>query len=126
MSMQYCLVRICKQPSIHSFIIQGINVLYLVYLPMFNVVNHKRQLIVTGRLSGDAIKKYQEVKERKKDVVFTMHTKSAALSDLKTLDQIVSETKFTGDIYEGLPNVYGSVVPDPIVCNYHLIFVTGI
>jgi hypothetical protein len=112
--MQNCLVRISKRPSIHSFIIQGANVIYLVYLPMFNVANHRRQLIITGRLPEDLLKKYGEAKEKKKDVVFTMHTTSAALGDLKTLDQIISEKKFTGDIYEGLPTAYGLVAPIPL------------
>jgi hypothetical protein len=54
-----------------------------------------------------------------------MHTKSAALSDLKTLDQIINDKKFTGDIYEGLPNVYGLVAPEPFVCIYFLTSVSG-
>jgi hypothetical protein len=74
---------------------------------MFNVVNHCKQVIVTGKFSGSAMRKYVEVKNKNKDTVFTMHTKSAALSDLKTLDQIINDRTFIGDIYEGLPNVYG-------------------
>jgi hypothetical protein len=104
-------VRIRKQPSIHSFIVQGTDAVHLVYLPMFNVVNHCRQVTVTGRFSGDAMKKYVEAKNKSKDTVFTIHTKSAALSDLKTLDQIINDKKIVGDIYEGLPNVYGLVAP---------------
>jgi hypothetical protein len=57
-------------------------------------------------MSGPAMKKYREAKEKKKNIIFTMHTKSAALSDLKTLDQIINDKKFTGDICEGLPKVY--------------------
>ncbi|THH16889.1 hypothetical protein EW146_g3821 [Bondarzewia mesenterica] len=103
-----CLVRIQERPSIHSFLVQGTNVLYLVYLPMFNVENHKRQLIVTGTLSGDAMQEYTAAKEQNNDSVFTIHTKSTVLSDLKTLDQILADKKFVGDIYQGLPQVYGS------------------
>jgi hypothetical protein len=103
---------------------QGTNVLYLVYLPMFNIANHRQQVIITGRLSGDAMKKYIETKKNK-DVVFTIHTKSAALSDLKTLDQIINDKKFTGDIYEGLPNIYGLVAPESFVCIYFLMPVSG-
>ena len=84
---------------------------------MFNVVNHRRQVIVAGRLSGDAMRKYTEAKKTNRDIVFTIHTKSAALSDLKTLDQILDDRKFTGDIYEGLPDVYGLVPSDPIICS---------
>ena len=111
---QNCMVRIHKQPSIHSFVIQGTNALYLVYLPMFNIANYRRQVIIAGRLSDDVMKKYIQAKENKKNVIFTMHTKSAALSDLKTLDQIIGDGKFTGDIYEGIPNIYGLVVPGPV------------
>jgi hypothetical protein len=78
---------------------------------MFNIVNHCRQVIATGRLSDDVMKKYVEAKNKSKDTVFTIHTKSAALGDLKTLDQIINDMKFIGDIYEGLPNVYGLVAP---------------
>jgi hypothetical protein len=87
---------------------------------MFNVVNHRRQVIATGRLSTDAMAKYAEAKTTKKDVVFTIHTKSAALRDLKTLDEILDDKKFIGDIYEGLPDIYGLVAPDLIVCIYLL------
>ena len=69
---------------------------------MFNVLNHRRQVIATGRLSGDAMKKYVEAKKTKKVVVFTIHTKPTALSDLNTLYQILYD-KFTGHIYEGYP-----------------------
>jgi hypothetical protein len=78
---------------------------------MFNVANHSCQVIATGRFSDDVMKKYIEAKHKNKDTVFTIHTKSAALSDLKTLDQIINDKKFVGDIYEGLPNIYGLVVP---------------
>ena len=62
------------------------------------------------------MQKYIEEKKKGKGIVFTMHTKSAALCDLRTLDQILRDRKFTGDIYEGLPDVYGLVVPHPIAC----------
>jgi hypothetical protein len=110
-STQNCIVRIHKRPSIHGFVIQGTAVINLVYLPMFHVANHQRQVTVTGRFSDHAVRKYIEAKKNKKDVIFTMHTKSTTLSDLKSLDRILSDRKFTGDIYEGLPDVYGLVVP---------------
>ena len=112
--MQNCLVRIHKRPSIHSFVMQGTDTLCLVYLPMFNVANHRRQVTVAGTLSGDAMTAYTEAKKKKKDVVFTMHTTSAALHELKTLDQILNDKWFIGDIYEGLPTVYGFVASNPI------------
>lgn len=116
-------MRIHRKASIHSFVIQGTDTLSLVYLPMFNVANHRRQVIVTVTLPSDTLQKYIEAKQQKKDVVFTIHTKSAALTDLKTLEQIFMDKKFTGDVYEGLPDIYGSVGLDHIVCISVLIYV---
>jgi hypothetical protein len=76
---------------------------------MFNVENHRRQLIVAGTLSRNAMEAYTKAKKQNQSAIFTIHTKSASLSDLTTLDKILQDRKFIGDIYQGLPNVYGSV-----------------
>lgn len=106
---QNCLVRTQKKPSIHGFVIHGSGPLYLAYLPMFHITNHKQQVIVTGELSPDAVRAYLELQRQYRDSVFTIHTVSGVLGDLKTLDQILKDGSFVGDIYRGLPSIYGYV-----------------
>lgn len=76
---------------------------------MYNVKNHQRQLVIQGSLPADSLRAYVSAKEGNPDAVFTIHTKSAALTDLKTLDDIIAAGEFVGNIYAGLPETYASV-----------------
>ncbi|KAK7051048.1 hypothetical protein VNI00_005160 [Paramarasmius palmivorus] len=104
-----CRVRTDDRPSIHGFVIQGASEeLSLVYLPMFNIANQKQQVILSGSLPSDVMTTYLKEKEQNSDTVFTIFTAAGALSDLKTLPEILAENQFVGDIYRGLPGIYGS------------------
>ncbi|KAI1854573.1 hypothetical protein JX266_000691 [Neoarthrinium moseri] len=46
----------------HNFLIQGIEQIYLVHLPMFHVANHRQQLIVSATFDNKSREKYLEMK----------------------------------------------------------------
>ncbi|KAI0948556.1 hypothetical protein AcV7_009267 [Taiwanofungus camphoratus] len=100
--VQNCWKRINIVPSIHSFLMQGIDSLYLTYLPMFNVGSYRQQLIVSAKLKPDDMKKYAEAQKAKPDAIFTMHTSAQEL-----LSSILENQRCIVDVQEGLPTIHG-------------------
>ncbi|KAI1821208.1 pyridoxal-dependent decarboxylase domain-containing protein [Xylaria intraflava] len=50
-------------PEFHSFLIQGIEPMYLIHLPMFHVANHRQQLIVSAEFDKASQDKYIAMKK---------------------------------------------------------------
>jgi hypothetical protein len=78
----------------HSFLIQGIENIYLVHLPMFHVANHRQQLIVSGEFDQKSREKYTSMRR-------TNPTEPMILvTQCKTwLQQIIAKNgTFTGQI----------------------------
>ncbi|KAL0575884.1 hypothetical protein V5O48_006084 [Marasmius crinis-equi] len=96
-----CLVRVRELPVMHSFVIHGINDLFLVYISSFNVESYRRQIIVKAKLSDTEKKKLDEARQQKPDEIFTFHIGSQSLSD------VMKQEEWKGDIYQGLPAIYG-------------------
>ncbi|KAK1215772.1 hypothetical protein PQX77_021610 [Marasmius sp. AFHP31] len=97
-----CHVRVRKdQKAMHTFVIHGDGALFFVYIASFNVERYRRQVIVKATLSdSNTLSKLQEARKGKLDSIFTLHTGPSVL------EKLVGESKWTGDIYEGLPGVY--------------------
>lgn len=87
-------------PDRHAFILQGDETLYFVQLPMFQMANHRRQLIFRAEIPSDALTAYRKAKTADPKAVFVMYT-----SDKVEFSKLVEEggTLFHGDLYEGLP-----------------------
>lgn len=49
-------------PEFHKFLIQGIDDLYLIHLPMFHVANHRQQLIVAAEFDPESKIEYDRMK----------------------------------------------------------------
>ncbi|VDB87312.1 unnamed protein product [Peniophora sp. CBMAI 1063] len=109
-----CLVRVKPRRSIHGFILQGLHAgsqsgvysAHLVYLPMFHIKNHQRQLIL--RVSVKLEKAQTEKINGKRSSVLTVHTSCKTLQGLSTLDEVLAKGSFEADIYEGFPDIYAS------------------
>ncbi|KAI1431521.1 pyridoxal-dependent decarboxylase domain-containing protein [Xylaria sp. CBS 124048] len=50
-------------PEFHNFLIQGIDTMYLIHLPMFYVANHRQQLIVSVEFDKGSKDKYVAMKK---------------------------------------------------------------
>jgi hypothetical protein len=85
-------------PDMHSFIMQGTDKLHLVYLPMFNMANHRHQLIITGDIPSAKMEEYRNVRTALPNQFFTLGTAEAT-----TLGDILRTKKFKAVINKGLP-----------------------
>ncbi|KAF8824088.1 hypothetical protein HHX47_DHR9000097 [Lentinula edodes] len=56
----------------HAFVMQGTDKLYFVHLPMFNMENHRHQLIITGVISAEMRTIYIEEREKNPDTVYLL------------------------------------------------------
>ncbi|KAJ7043065.1 pyridoxal phosphate-dependent transferase [Mycena alexandri] len=101
--IQNCYRRIQVTPDFHTFVLQGTaNPFHLVQLPMFNVGNHRQQLIIKVTIPEKDLKAWNEHRKQHPSAVFTIHNVS------KThLSTILEQGGFSGIITNGLPAVYG-------------------
>jgi hypothetical protein len=85
-------------PSFHGFVMQGTSSVYLVHLPMFNMADHRYQLIITGDLPADVLHKYITARKEHPKQFFTLgNAKPGILMDMIELG------KFEAVIDIGLP-----------------------
>jgi hypothetical protein len=89
-------------PDLHGFVMQGTKKLFLVHLPMFNMANHRYQLIITGDLPTNVMSKYQQARLDFPDQYFTLGNASKL-----TLDEMLKNKKFDAVIDKGLPPLDG-------------------
>ncbi|KAJ8515142.1 hypothetical protein ONZ45_g7400 [Pleurotus djamor] len=85
-------------PDLHGFIMQGTDKLYLVHLAMFNMENHRHQLIITGDLPADIMKKYVAERAAHPSQFYTLGT-----AHRETLADILRNGEFDAVIDRGLP-----------------------
>jgi hypothetical protein len=86
-------------PDIHRFIIQGTDTIFLVYLGMFNIENHRVQLIITGELPYETKAWYVRERARDPAQVFMLATERR-----ETLDNILQRRDFPAVIHKGVPS----------------------
>jgi glutamate/tyrosine decarboxylase-like PLP-dependent enzyme len=85
----------------HGFVIQGTKnakTVFLVHLPMFNMANHRYQLIITGDLPTDVMTKYKQARLDFPDQYFTLGN-----ARKQTLTALLANEKFKAVIDKGLP-----------------------
>ncbi|KAM6489886.1 Pyridoxal phosphate-dependent transferase [Amanita muscaria] len=91
-------------PCIHAFLMQGFDPLYLVHLPLFNIANHKRQIIATGTLlPEEAMEVYKKAYEENPTEPLVIFDTNPSI-----LLEMLQEGSFIGDIYHGSPTRKGS------------------
>jgi hypothetical protein len=67
-----CVERNQLTPDIHGFVMQGLDQIYLVHIPMFNMANHRWQLIITADFPTDVYNYYKELRRENPGVVYTV------------------------------------------------------
>jgi hypothetical protein len=77
---------------------QGTKTLFLVHLAMFNMANHRYQLIITGDLPTDVMNKYKQARLDFPDQNFILANASA-----ETLSTLLTNKKFKAVIDKGMP-----------------------
>ena len=86
-------------PHFHGFVIQGTEQICGVHLPMFNMENHRTQLIISCDFPPDIMEKYRQRKAADPKQFFTFGNKKPA----KLLDLIKDGASFEATIQEQLP-----------------------
>lgn len=101
-----------RTKAFHGFIMQGTSsTVHLVHLPMFNMANHRFQLIITGELPADVLEKYVAARKSHKGY-FTL-----ANANADTLEDLLRNKEFEAVIDHGMPPSDGYVTP-PLLDNY--------
>ncbi|KAI1774360.1 pyridoxal phosphate-dependent transferase [Hypoxylon cercidicola] len=59
-----CLIRNEIKPTFHGFVMQGLDRIYLVHMPMFHNANHRWQLIITADYPADVQRLYKELRQK--------------------------------------------------------------
>ncbi|KAK4245017.1 L-tyrosine decarboxylase [Corynascus novoguineensis] len=98
-AMNRCVKRNRLTPDIHGFVMQGLDRIYLVHIPMFHMANHRWQLIVTADYPAEVQKQYRELREKNPDKFYTTANVAKA-----TLDDLLKngDTEYRMD--EGIPD----------------------
>lgn len=85
-------------PDFHGFVMQGTQKVFLVHLAMFNMANHRHQLIITGDLPADVMVKYKQARLDFPNDYFTLANESK-----ETLSTLLTAQKFKAVIDKGMP-----------------------
>ena len=91
-------------PTYHGFIVQGTDSVYFTHLPMYNMADHRYQLIITGDLPEDVMKKYVAEREARPGQYFTLANASKAV-----LEDMISAGEFDAVMDIGMPPSDGCV-----------------
>ncbi|KAK6531098.1 hypothetical protein TWF281_007923 [Arthrobotrys megalospora] len=100
---EYAVARNTTSPDLHGFVMQGDCPVHLVHLPMFNMKNHRYQLIITGDLPSDILEKYKTDKAANPDAFYLLGNQNK-----ETLSDLLSAKEFDAVIDKGLPPDDGS------------------
>ncbi|CAG8514963.1 uncharacterized protein OCT59_017920 [Rhizophagus irregularis] len=85
------------EPDYHAFVIQGTDKLYFTHLPMFQMENHRQQVIFTAELPQNIKEDYKKARIKHPSRVYFLGNKNKM-----TLEEIVcNENSFEGVIYKG-------------------------
>ncbi|CAB5290246.1 unnamed protein product [Rhizophagus irregularis] len=85
------------EPDYHAFVIQGTDKLYFTHLPMFQMENHRQQVIFTAELPQNIKEDYKKARIKHPSRVYFLGNKNKM-----TLEEIVCNgNSFEGVIYKG-------------------------
>ncbi|PYH37756.1 group II decarboxylase [Aspergillus neoniger CBS 115656] len=104
-------------PDHHGFIMQGGITFFLVHLPMFNMANHRRQLILEASIPDQVMKEYRRLRAAYPDSIFTLGN-----IERQHLNDLLQAEQFTARMDRGIPKMQPPandptgepVMPDPL------------
>ncbi|GBB93074.1 hypothetical protein RclHR1_02100023 [Rhizophagus clarus] len=104
-------IRNTVEPDEHAFVIQGTDKLYFTHLPMFQMENHRQQVIFTADLPQKTKEDYEEARKKNPSHIYFLGNKNKM-----TLDDIACDGHtFEGVIYEGFDS---NEKPIPFIENF--------
>ncbi|KAM0513536.1 hypothetical protein ACHAPE_007800 [Trichoderma viride] len=81
--VEKCIVRNKIEPDIHGFVMQGLDQIHLVHIPMFQMANHRWQLIITAEFPENVQQRYQQFRKENPTQFYTVaNTQKELLEDM--------------------------------------------
>lgn len=81
--VERCLIRNTRTPDFHGFIAQGLEKVYFTHIAMFNMANHRKQLIITADLPASVQARYKEERAKNPGQFYTIsNVEKEKLEDL--------------------------------------------
>jgi hypothetical protein len=103
-------------PDLHGFVMQGTDKLHLVHLPMFNMANHRYQLIMAGDLPDNVMEEYRAARKENPGQFYTLGTAEKHI----LRDIIIEGGSFDAVIDEGFPGGR-RIAKDFRISNIHVV-----
>ncbi|RMJ20189.1 hypothetical protein CDV36_000032 [Fusarium kuroshium] len=66
------IIRNRRTPDFHGFVVQGLEKLYFTHIAMFNMANHRKQLIIAADLPADVQARYKEERSKNPGQFYTI------------------------------------------------------
>ncbi|UQC81238.1 uncharacterized protein CLUP02_06724 [Colletotrichum lupini] len=66
------IIRNKRTPDFHGFVVQGLEKLYFTHIAMFNMANHRKQLIITADLPANVQARYKEERSKSPGQFYTI------------------------------------------------------
>jgi hypothetical protein len=96
---QKCIIRNKIEPDIRGFVMQGLDQIHLVHIPMFQMANHRWQLIITVDFPENVKKRYQQLRKENPTQFYTVANTQKELLE----DMIKSGVEIEWRLDEGIP-----------------------
>ncbi|KAH6843410.1 pyridoxal-dependent decarboxylase domain protein [Chaetomium sp. MPI-CAGE-AT-0009] len=107
-----CIIRNKRTPDNHGFVMQGLEQVYFVHVAMFNMANHRKQLIIAADLPKDVHDRYKEERNKNPGQVYTIGNmvKDHLQDMLKGLLDPKTASKYKFRLDKGIPGKEGSAL----------------
>ncbi|KAF6824113.1 hypothetical protein CPLU01_11042 [Colletotrichum plurivorum] len=105
--VERCLLRNTRTPDFHGFVVQGLEekTIYFTHIAMFNMANHRRQIIIAAELPADVHSRYKEERGKNPGEFYTIaNVEQEKLEDL--LDALLkpdTASKINFRLDKGIP-----------------------
>ncbi|KAJ7804515.1 hypothetical protein B0H14DRAFT_2527265 [Mycena olivaceomarginata] len=90
------------EPQVHEFVMQGLDAVYLTYIPRFHKASLRQQLILHVEIPDSMKAEYKKARQANPDVVFMLST-----AEPTTIDEILKANSFKASI----SNASGVCIP---------------
>lgn len=99
-----CKIRNEIKPGLHTFVMQGLDNIFLVHLPMFHMASHRWQLIITADFPPNVHARYKALRAQHPAKLYTMSNANLAHLD----DMVKPDSDLDWRMMEGIPGKPGA------------------
>ena len=104
-------------PHFHGFVMQGVDNVCGVHLPMFNMENHRTQLIISCDMPSEVLDLYRQRKAADPNMFFTFGNKAP----MELLKLIYDGASFEATVQEGFPSDNKPISDSVLISNVKIL-----